>query len=131
MGKYKNSDIHQKYSDWHWSLININTKYRRLYVADIDRLWVEYDFNKNAIVAIMDLKYQNNGDINDMGMTSTEKGIYEHFESLNIPVYIVFITYDFRKFTVYRFAENNGKEFSSIEYADWMLSLRSTRIKSY
>ena len=30
MGKYPNSDIHNKYSDWHWGLVKINDKYKYL-----------------------------------------------------------------------------------------------------
>lgn len=127
MGKFENSDIHQRYSDWHWNLVKIHPKYKRLYVADIDRLWIEYDFNKNAIVAIMDLKYSYNG---IDGVTATEEGIYEHFERLNIPVYLVYIDSMFKEFRVSKFGQNKFITYDSIGYADFLLSLRSSRIKS-
>ena len=128
MGKYKNSDIHQKYSDWHWQLVKKDEKYKRLYVADIDRLWIEYSFEKKAVVAIMDVKYSNLEKPD--GVTATEKGIYDDFEAKGYPVYIVFINKDFSRFNVFRYISGGKRQFTDIEYADWLLSLRSTRVKS-
>lgn len=128
MGKFKNSDIHQRYSDWHWELSKLDAKYKRLYVADIDRLWIEYSFDLKAVVAIMDIKYSN-GNIQD-GVTATEKGIYDDFESKGYPVYIVYINKFFKDFNVSRYVSGEKRKFSDIEYANWLLSLRATRIKS-
>jgi hypothetical protein len=128
MGKYKNSDIHQKYSDWHWQLIKKDEKYKRLYVADIDRLWIEYNFNVKAVVAIMDIKYSDSSRAD--GITATEKGIYDDFESKKYPVYIVFVNHTFTEFKVQRYISGESKIFNGIEYADWLLSLRRTRVKS-
>jgi len=124
MGKFGNSDIHDKYSDWHWELTKINPKYKRLYVSDIDRLWIEYDFNINAIVAIIDIKWE--GSIDD-GLTATEKGIYEWFKGHGAKYYVVFITKDFTRFRVVD-PENGERILSSVEYADFLLSLRTKRI---
>lgn len=121
MGKYPNSEIHNKYSDWHWELVKIDDKYRRLYVADVDRLWIEYDFKLRKVIAIIDIKWDNSGD----GMTTTEAAIYEWFESVGAYYYIVYID---RSFTVFRVVNCRGleKEFTGIEYADWLLSLRTS-----
>ena len=120
MGKYPNSKIHEKYSDWHWQLVQIDDKYRRLYVADIDRLWIEYDFEKKAVVAIIDLKWKNSDD----GMTATEKGIYDWFLLKGVGYYIVYITQDFKIFEVHN-SRGQIRILNSIEYADWLLSLRT------
>ena len=120
MGKYPNSEIHAKYSDWHYKLSNIDPKYTRLYQSDIDRLWVEYDFRRNAVVAVIDLKWANSDD----GMTSTEKGAYEWFESKGANFFIVFVNRDFSIFRV-QDSKNEIKIFNAIEYADWLLSLRT------
>lgn len=121
MGKYENSIIHNKYSDWHWKLVNINDKYKRLYTADIDRLWIEYDFMRKEVVAVIDIKWLNSSD----GLTATEKGIYEWFEQKGAKVYTVYISCDFKKFIVFN-SKGQKKIFDSIGYADWLLSLRTT-----
>jgi hypothetical protein len=120
MGKLPNSKIHELYSDWHWSLVNIDQKYKRLYVSDIDRLWIEYDYATNAVVAIIDLKWEDSND----GFTPTEKGIYEWFERVGARYYIVYVSKDFSNFRVMN-SEHRQKMFSPTEYADWLLSLRS------
>jgi len=122
MGKYENSTIHNKYSDWHWNLVNINDKYKRLYVADIDRLWIEYDFKRKEVVAIIDIKWLNSGD----GLTATEEGIYEWFEEKGARVYTVYISHNFDKFIVLN-SRGQKKIFDSIGYADWLLSLRTSK----
>ena len=120
MGKYINSDIHNRYSDWHWNLIEIDKKYKRLYCADIDRFWIEYDFYKKAVIAVQDLKYEGTND----GITATEKGIYDWFISKDVPCYIIFITRDFEKFRVVSYKNETEIKFDGIGYADWLLSLR-------
>lgn len=124
MGKYPNSEIHAKYSDWHWKLREIDPKYARLYQSDIDRLWCEYSYNCKAVVAVIDLKYSDSDD----GMTSTEKGVYEWFESKGAKFYIVFVNRDFTIFKV-QDSKNEIMIFNSIEYADWLLSLRTIKYK--
>jgi hypothetical protein len=123
MGKFNNSEIHSLYSDWHWKLIEIDDKYRRLYVSDIDRLWIEYDFRRDSIVAVVDLKWEGSGDV----MTPTEEGIRRWFESKGARYYVVYITYDFKHFRVVNSAglECHKEE---IEYADWLLSLRNNTV---
>lgn len=122
MGKYPNSDIHAKYSDWHWQLVNIDEKYKRLYVADIDRLWLEYDFRLKEVVAVIDIKWEGSED----GLTPTEKGIYEWFLCKGVFYYVVYID---RDFTTFRVVNHRKDEIvmTSIEYAEWLLSLRSKR----
>ena len=125
MGKYPNSKIHELYSDWHWELINKDDKYKRLYVSDIDRLWLEYDFSRNEVVAVIDIKWDGSGD----GMTATEKGVYDWFLSKGVGYYIVFISRDFKSFKV----QNHRGEmlnFSGTQYADWLLDLRKIDYKS-
>ena len=74
MGKYPNSKIHELYSDFHWKLIELDDRYKRLYTSDIDRLWLEYDFEREAIIAVFDIKWDGS---EDAGLTATTKGIYE------------------------------------------------------
>lgn len=119
MGKYNNSEIHNRYSDWHWSMVNKDDRYKRLYVSDVDRLWFEYDFNKNEVVAVIDIKWLGV----ELGMTSTEKGIYEWLEKAGAKIYIVFINKDFTKFQVHNM-KGQSKQFTETEYADWLLRLR-------
>lgn len=123
MGKYINSDIHNRYSDWHWGLTKKDDKYKRLYVGDIDRLWLEYDFARNAVVAAFDIKYDNS---EDSGLTATTKGIYEWLEQCGCAIFIVYITKDFKVFRVVdRFGDTTTYE--SEQYADWLLSLRAQK----
>jgi len=125
MGKYPNSEIHAKYSDWHYNLVNKDIKYKRLYMSDIDRLWIEHNYNGNPCVAVIDLKWSDSED----GMTSAEKCIYDWFESKGARYYIVFINRDFSIFRV-QDSKNEILIFNEIEYADWLLSLRTVRFKT-
>jgi hypothetical protein len=120
MGKYPNSKIHELYSDWHIDLIKKNDKYKRLYVSDIDRLWIEYDFNSNEIVGIIDLKWENSCDT----ITPTEQGIYNWFKKHNVKVFIVFITKDFKQFRVLS-QSGNQKIYNENQYAEFLLWLRN------
>lgn len=123
MGKYPNSEIHNKYSDWHWGLVKQDPKYKRLYVSDIDRIWIEYNFNKKAVVAIFDIKWEKS---QDTGYTATEKGIYDWCCEQGAPVYIVYISDDFKIFTVHEYANPlNIKVMTDGAYADWLLTLRN------
>ena len=122
MGKFPNSVIHNRYSDWHIGMIQKDEKYKRLYQADIDRLWIEYDFTRKEIVGVVDIKWEYSCD----SLTPTEEGIYCWFEKHNVRVYTVFITKEFDRFRV---INSRGKEkiFNETEYADFLLSLRSKR----
>ena len=120
MGKYSNSKIHDMYSDWHWQLVNIDDKYKRLYVSDIDRLWLEYNYNTEAVVAVIDLKREGADD----GMTATEKGVYEWFSKKGANYYLVYINNEFTSFRVVDPENNTEQIMKSLEYADWLLSLR-------
>jgi len=125
MGKYPNSEIHNRYSDWHYGLVKSNPKYKRLYVADIDRIWLEYDFRLQAIVGVFDIKWQ--GGI-DKGYTSTEKGIYDWFALHKVKVFIVYINKEFTSFEVHNYSNpEDVKSFASIQYADFLLSLRTAQ----
>jgi len=120
MGKYGNSEIHDRYSDWHWRMVSKDDKYKRLYTADIDRLWIEYDFNTNAVVAVIDIKWAGSGD----GMTATEKGIYEWLGKAGAKVLIVYIDREFKNFEV---CNLRGKRAmcNETQFADFLLGLRS------
>lgn len=121
MGKFPPSTIHDKYSDWHWQLTKIDPKYRRLYVGDIDRLWLEYSFSREAVIAAFDIKWDGS---EDSGLTATTKGIFEWLEKNGCKVYTVFITKNFETFKV---ADSSGfiLSMTQLQYADWLLSLRS------
>ncbi len=123
MGKFPNSDIHDKYSDWHYQIIErIDPKYQSLYVSDIDRGWIEYDFERKAIVGFFDLKYEYSSD----SVTATEEGIYNCLEEVGFRVYIVFITKNFDRFRV---TDRKGLEMilTEVQYADFLLALRNEK----
>ncbi len=122
MGKYPNSTLHNEYSDWHWNLIKQNSKYKKLYVSDIDRLWIEYDFEKRDVVGVIDIKKEELLD----SITPTEKGIYEWFEQKGAKVFTVFINQNFTRFTIIN-GKGNAIVLESLEYADFLLSLRNPR----
>jgi len=123
MGKYPNSDIHNKYSDFHWGLIKNGEQYKKLYTCDIDRLWIEYDFKNEEIVGVLDIKWDDNGDT----LTPTENGVYKWFNKNDIRVFIVFIDRLFTKFRVVN-EKGNEKLFNKIQYADFLLSLRNKKL---
>lgn len=123
MGKYKNSDIHNKYSDWHWQLSVVDDKYKTLYCADIDRLWIEYDFKRQAVIAVFDIKYEYSGD----SVTTTEKGIYDWFISKGVRVFVVYIN---REFTSFRVVNEKGEQLrmDALQYAEFLYSMRDKRL---
>ena len=126
MGKYPNSELHNKYSDFHWELSQIDYRFKRLYCADIDRLWIEYDFKRMAVIAVIDIKNSIDFNKEDLGITATEKGIYEWFEINGARVFIVFISENFEKFKIKPFSQNDYFiKYSKIEYGEWLLSLRT------
>ena len=122
MGKYKNSDLHDKYSDWHYKLIEIDGKYAKLLMCDIDRLWFEYQYKKGEVIDcfIIDTKYDKS--IDDVG--GLEAAVYRYLEKKEIPVYIVYITEqnnEFIQFRVIRFKDNKERIFTPMQYANWLL----------
>jgi len=121
MGKYTNSDIYNRYSDWHYNLIKQNQKYKNLYMTDIDRLFVEVDKDNKIAIAIFDLKYDNNIDT----ISFTEEIFYKWLEKNKCRVFIVYISKDFKTFKVQRFGFTEKHILSEIQYADWLLRLRT------
>lgn len=119
MGKFPESTIHGQYSDWHYQLIQKDAKYKKLYVSDIDRLWIEYDFNRNALVCVIDIKWEDSLD----NLTATEVGIYKWFRNRGVDVYMVYISKDFSRFTV---VDADGEEYtlSENDYAEWLYYMR-------
>lgn len=127
MGKFPNSDLHARYSDFHWNLVKIDPKFKRLYCADIDRLWLEYDFKREAVVAVLDIKRERDLKREESGMTATEKGMYTWFEKNNASVFVVYISRDFQRFLIKPFKENYLYLISDqIKFGEWLLSLRQS-----
>jgi len=128
MGKYPNSSIHAEYSDFHWNLVKIDPKFKRLYCADIDRLWLEYDFKREAVVAVLDIKKKRDLKKEESGMTATEKGIYTWFEKKDASVFVVYISKDFQQFFIKPFKENHLYLIDGqIKFGEWLLSLRQSK----
>jgi len=125
MGKYPPSELHNKYSDFHWKLGQLDPRFKRLYCADIDRAWLEYDYDKKAVVAVTDMKWKSDLYYEEMGLTSTEMGIYSWFERMGARVFIVYISHDFDEFIIRPFSESNlYKVKGAVPYGEWLLSLR-------
>jgi len=110
VGKYPNSSIHAKYSDFHIKEIAPYCS-----MTDIDRIWVEC--RKNKIVAFIDLKYFGEDTI-----TETEKIVYRELKKI-APVYFVYLNYGFDKFIVYEYGTKNKNEFSKEQYINWVQEL--------
>ena len=120
MGKFKNSDIHDRYSNWHWKLAEKNEEYKSLFMSDIDRIFVEVDIDGNAVLAAFDLKYDNGYD----NVSSTEEVLYKWLDKVGVRCYIVYISQDFSNFKVLRFADNKIVNMTEQEYANWLVKLR-------
>jgi hypothetical protein len=138
MGKYENSEIHDRYSDWHYNLTKIDPKYNILTCTDIDttyteegrvgRYWMEIDWELKKTICVMDLKWMDSDD----NVTETAEIAYVWFESKGLPVYIVWIQRDFKLFKVSRFgSENPAKEMNELKYANFLLALRNIKQKLY
>jgi len=126
MGKYPNSDLHHKYSTWHWDLTKRHPKYKCLETTDIDKsYWIEYvwhpEYNCMAeLTMIIDLKWMFKGD----STTDGEKGIYNWFLSKNVPVYIVFINQEFTEFKIVNYDTKESQYMKELEFANFLLQKR-------
>ena len=119
MGKFKNSNIHERYSDWHYQLIKQDEKYKQLYCCDVDRIWIEVDFKGEAVVAVLDLKYDDGPDFT----SPAEKLLFNWLKEKGARVYIVWISQCFTRFRVVN-DRGQEKEFNSIGFANWLLYSR-------
>ena len=121
MGKYKNSDIYNRYSDWHINLTKYDSKYNVLFMTDLDRLFIEIDKNHQLVIAAFDLKYDNDIDT----ISYTEEVLYKWLEKNNCRVYIIYISKNFKTFKIQRFGFIEKHTLSEFQYADWLLKLRT------
>lgn len=113
MGKFSNSELHDRYSDWHWKNCD-----RDSWVTDIDRLWVE--MGKHDPIAVMDLKTV--ADFHS-GVTFQEKLLMDWFERLLVPCYVVGIVQDgsnIKGFWVLRWQSNDLRVMAPQEYITWI-----------
>lgn len=111
MGKYGPSDLHDKFSDWHWEKCD-----RGAYMTDLDRVWMEQ--RSDEPVAIYDLKKES-GDTFDPP-TRTEIIAAEWFEEKGVPYYLVYIREDFTKFILYRHLTRKRRIFTENEMINWI-----------
>ena len=79
MGKFGKSLLHEAYSSWHWK--HSEGLLKGCWLTDIDRLWVEVRRGQPKVV--YDLKRE------DDNVTSTEKIVYDWFESKGLPVWLL------------------------------------------
>lgn len=128
MGKFKNSNLHAEYSDWHYQLTKIAPHFQQLWCIDIDRLWVEVDERYRDIVAVCDVKYDNGVD----RVTTAEAIAYEWFQKQGVPVFVVMcrqVNGQFIKFTVQLYGTEKVWELSPQAYANWLVKLRFAKRK--
>jgi len=133
MGKYPNSPIHDMYSHFHYKLIEIDSRFKKAYVSDIDRIWIEHDYDNGPALGVIDLKWIHEYDDGRDAITSAEKCIYDWFESKGVSVYIVYVQdgekgdeKNWDEFIIRRYRENDcwlieGKQ----KYGEWLMSLRN------
>lgn len=122
MGKYKTSDLHAQYSDWHYNLIKQDKKYKRLICSDIDRIWLEYDLAGNEVLCVLDLKFEESFD----NLTATEEGLRRWFIDKGARFYVVYVKRDFSSFRV---VNERGEyiKFKPLDFADWLLLKRKVK----
>lgn len=126
MGKYPNSDLHDKYSNWHWNLTKKHSKYKCLETTDIDKsYWIEYVWHpKYEYMAeptmVIDLKWMHKND----SITVGERGVYNWFLSMNIPVYIIRINQEFTEFKVVNYNTKESQYMEELEFANFLLQKR-------
>jgi len=111
MGKYGPSDLHDKFSDWHWKKCA-----RGAYLTDIDRIWMEQREGKP--VAIYDLKKETKNTSDPP--TRTEIIAANWFEEKGVPYYLVYIREDFTKFILYRHLKRKRRIFTENEMINWI-----------
>ncbi len=91
MGKYNNSDLHQRFSDWHYQKCIKNTNIpKNATMTDVDRLWIEERDLK--IVMAMELKYST--EPKGGSLTMSQKVMQLFFEEHGVPFVIVKIKTD-------------------------------------
>jgi len=80
MGKHNNSDLHNRFSDWHWQKCKKSAS-----LTDIDRIWIEE--RNNDIVMAMELKYYD--EVGGGSLTLSQQIIRNFFEEHKIPFVII------------------------------------------
>ena len=125
MGKFRNSDIHDRYSDWHWKLAEKKEEYKTLFMSDIDRVFVEIDLDGNAVLAAFDIKYDEGID----HVSKTEEVLYKWLEKVGVRCYVVYISQNFSNFKVLRYVDNKTINMTAEQYADWLVKLRKYLIQ--
>ena len=127
MGKYPDSKLLTKYSDWHW-----NKCARRTYVIDQDigivfqpftyRLWVELRDIENAIkpIAVFDIKSFSEL---TKPITKCSSVWYDWLIEKQMPVYLIYTDMELKEFQVKSYPEGEIKSMTEIEYIQWLDNL--------
>jgi len=91
MGKYPKSRLQEKYSDWHWQMIE-----KRCFLANIDGFWIEARKGRGVIAAY---------DLKEPGalITTTEKVIMDWFFKMRLPFYVIWADLDLNDFVVWKY----------------------------
>jgi len=80
MGRYNSSDLHNRFSDWHYQKCEKSAT-----MTDVDRLWIEE--RNHEIVMVMELKYYD--EIGGGSLTLSQQIMMLFFEKHKIPFVIV------------------------------------------
>ena len=126
MGKYPDSELLNRYSNWHLAKCG-----KQSYMTDSDinligipfiyRLWVEVrDVDGKVVpVAVIDVK----SDMDNFLPTSSSQAWYDWLEEKKMPVYIVQIFGDFETFHVQRWSSKEIRVFSEERYIRFIKAL--------
>jgi hypothetical protein len=123
MGKFKASPIHDLYSEWHYNLIKLDPKYKRLVCSDLDRIWVEVDRQGQTRLTVLDIKFDGGPD----SQTPTEAILESWFIAKGAAYYTVYITRGFNRFRVIN-PQAEERIFNSTSFADWLLMRRNKKM---
>ena len=126
MGKYPDSELLNRYSNWHLAKCGMQS-----YMTDSDinligipfiyRLWVEVrDVDGKIVpVAVIDVK----SDMDNFLPTISSQAWYDWLEEKKMPVYIVQIFGDFETFHVQRWSSKEIRVFSEEKYIRFIKAL--------
>jgi hypothetical protein len=132
MGKYPDSILLSKYSDWHWNKCS-----RRTYAIDQDigivyqpfayRLWIELREIDNEIkpVAVLDIKSFSEL---SKSITKCSRVWYDWLVARQMPVYLVYTDIQLKEFQVKGYPDGELKSMTESEYIQFLDNLTIRKI---
>lgn len=122
MGKYRNSKLHDEFSDFHWRIMDNYAIGNKLLMSDIDRIWmpISYGANITRPVCVIDIKGRADK------VSFKEEQLYRWFINVGIPVFIMtVVSFEPVNISIAPYPYGQSIKISSQEeFVSWELQIR-------